>query len=236
MAVPSSTAPPAKRGGPDAADLPLRALIGLGNPGKQYAATRHNIGFVVIQHLAVRLGASWSAKFHGEFARCRMSAAESDCDMALLQPQKFMNLSGHAVQAMAQFYGFRPGEMLVVHDDLDLPFGKIQLKVGGGHGGHNGLRSIAAQLGTTDFCRLRVGIGRPGAAGPAGVQGGETAIADWVLSAFSPDERAELVDIVARGTGALCDAVRLGTRAAMNSHNGGAARASATKPLNSAGS
>ncbi len=220
----------------------IRAIVGLGNPGKQYAATRHNVGFMVIERLAERLGVSWSGKFNGNLARGRMmwrdsagagstgagsGGASGERDLILLQPLQFMNLSGHATQAMAQFYGIKPAELLVIHDDLDLPFGKVQLKVGGGHGGHNGLRSLVAQLGSPEFARLRIGIGRPGsdasaggrAAEREGAKGGDDAVANWVLSPFSPSERAELPGVVDKAVQAAESAVQLGLAAAMNVHN-----------------
>ena len=161
MAAASSAGPPRTPPDASAAAGAIRAVVGLGNPGKQYALTRHNVGFMAVERLAEGLGASWSAKFNGLMARARLG----DRELTLLEPQQFMNLSGHATQAMAQFYGIKPAEILVVHDDLDLAFGRIQLKVGGGHGGHNGLRSLQAQLGDAGFARLRIGIGRPDGAG-----------------------------------------------------------------------
>lgn len=191
----------------------IRAVVGLGNPGKQYAQTRHNVGFMAVERLAERLSGNWSGKFNGLMARVRLG----DRDLILLEPQQFMNLSGHSAQAMAQFYGIKPAEILVVHDDLDLAFGRIQIKVGGGHGGHNGLRSLQAQLGDAGFARLRIGIGRP-----EGAKGGEEAVSNWVLSAFSPAERAELPELLARALAAVQDAVNLGPRPAMNLHNAAA--------------
>ncbi len=208
-------------------EMQIRAVIGLGNPGKQYASTRHNVGFVVIERLAARLGAQWSSKFNSNFAKARIAKPGADLDLLLLQPLGYMNLSGHAVQPMAAFFAMPPQSLLVVHDDLDLPFGRIQVKMGGGHGGHNGLRSIAAQLATTDFARVRVGIGRPGAdpSGEGSLKGGADAVSDWVLSPFGASERAELPDLVDRAVRAIEDVVCLGVRTAMNTHNGAAVKA-----------
>lgn len=209
----AATSPPGPHRTPSdasAAAGAIRAVVGLGNPGKQYAQTRHNVGFMAVERLAERLGASWSGKFNGLMARARLG----DRELTLLEPQQFMNLSGHSAQAMAQFYGIKPAEILVVHDDLDLAFGRIQIKVGGGHGGHNGLRSLQAQLGDAGFARLRIGIGRP-----EGAKGGEEAVSNWVLSPFSPLERAELPDVLTRALAAVQDAVNLGPRPAMNLHN-----------------
>lgn len=139
---------------------PIRLIVGLGNPGREYESTRHNVGFWWVDELA-RAGALTfrsDAKFHGLAARGQVHGHE----VALLKPQTFMNLSGRAVAAMAQFYKILPAEILVVHDELDLSPGIARLKLGGSHGGHNGLKDIIAQLGTRDFWRLRLGVGHPG--------------------------------------------------------------------------
>lgn len=223
MADPSAGKSPKPASNP-ASELPIRAIVGLGNPGKQYAATRHNVGFVAVERLAERLGASWSAKFNGNLARGRLYWPGGERDLLLLEPLQFMNLSGHATQAMAQFYGLKPAELLVIHDDLDQPFGKVQLKFGGGHGGHNGLRSISAQLGSGDYVRVRIGIGRPGSGeggrGEAVGKGGEDAVSNWVLSPFGVSDRAELPLVIDRSVEMVEAAVRLGVRAAMNALNG----------------
>jgi PTH1 family peptidyl-tRNA hydrolase len=139
---------------------PIRLIVGLGNPGREYETTRHNVGFWWLDELARRENFSFrsEAKFHGLAARGQLNSSE----VALLKPQTFMNLSGRAVGAMAQFYKILPAEILVVHDELDLQPGIARLKMGGSHGGHNGLKDIIAQLGTKDFWRLRLGIGHPG--------------------------------------------------------------------------
>lgn len=139
---------------------PIRLIVGLGNPGREYETTRHNVGFWWLDELARRENISFKseAKFHGLAARGQLNT----CEVALLKPQTFMNLSGRAVGAMAQFYKILPAEILVVHDELDLLPGIARLKMGGGHGGHNGLKDIIAQLGSKDFWRLRLGIGHPG--------------------------------------------------------------------------
>ena len=139
---------------------PLRLIIGLGNPGSEYAETRHNAGFWFCERLARELGTSFSreSRYHGLVAKARVNGA----DCWLLMPQTFMNRSGQAVQALAHFYRIAPAEMLVVHDELDIPPGQMRLKFGGGLGGHNGLKDITSHLGTQDYWRLRVGIGHPG--------------------------------------------------------------------------
>lgn len=139
---------------------PLRLVVGLGNPGPEYHGTRHNAGFWFCERLGSELGVQFAreARFHGLVAKCRLTSAE----FFLLMPQTFMNRSGLAVQALAHFHRIQPGEMLVVHDELDLPPGQLRLKFGGGLGGHNGLKDITSHLGTQDYWRLRIGIGHPG--------------------------------------------------------------------------
>jgi len=134
----------------------IRLVVGLGNPGREYDATRHNAGFWFADALAGRLGAAFvnEGKFHGQVAK-------TQGDLRLLKPGTYMNLSGRSVSALARFFAIAPGELLVAHDELDLKAGEVKLKFGGGHAGHNGLRDIGAQLGTPDFWRLRLGIGHP---------------------------------------------------------------------------
>lgn len=138
----------------------IRLIVGLGNPGREYEDTRHNVGFWWVDALAQAQSLNFKneAKFHGLLARGQVHGQE----VFLLKPQTFMNLSGRAVAAVAQFYKILPAQILVVHDELDLAPGIAKLKTGGGHGGHNGLKDIIAQLGTRDFWRLRIGIGHPG--------------------------------------------------------------------------
>jgi PTH1 family peptidyl-tRNA hydrolase len=138
----------------------IRLIVGLGNPGREYENTRHNAGFWWLDEFARMHNLSFrsEAKFHGQAARGQLHGHE----IFLLKPQTFMNVSGRAVGALAQFYKIAPAEILVVHDELDLPPGSAKLKLGGGHGGHNGLKDIIAHLGTKDFWRLRLGIGHPG--------------------------------------------------------------------------
>src|SRR5512139_2641670 len=139
---------------------PIKLIVGLGNPGREYEDTRHNAGFWWVDELARKHNASFKAdsKFHGLIARATLHGQ----DVHLLKPQTFMNVSGRAVGALAQFYKIAPAQILVAHDELDLPPGSAKLKLGGGHGGHNGLKDIIAHLGTRDFWRLRIGIGHPG--------------------------------------------------------------------------
>ncbi len=138
----------------------IRLIVGLGNPGREYEATRHNAGFWWVDEFALAHQFAFKAegKFHGLAARGSVHGSE----LFLLKPQTFMNVSGRAVAALAQFFKIAPQHILVVHDELDLPPGSAKLKLGGGHGGHNGLKDIIAHLGTRDFWRLRIGIGHPG--------------------------------------------------------------------------
>lgn len=149
---------------------PIQLIVGLGNPGGEYQHTRHNAGTDWVEHLAEQQGARLAStpKFHGNSTRLLIQHQE----VRLLVPTTYMNLSGQAVAALAQFYKIPPEAILVVHDELDLPAGTARLKQSGGHGGHNGLRSIMACLGSPHFARLRIGIGHPGHA---------KAVADYVL-------------------------------------------------------
>ncbi|KAF0814647.1 Peptidyl-tRNA hydrolase [Andreprevotia sp. IGB-42] len=138
----------------------IKLIVGLGNPGAEYADTRHNAGFWWVDELARdgKVQLRHDVKFHGLAGKARLHGN----DVWLLEPQTYMNKSGIAVVALAQFYKILPDQILVVHDELDLPAGQVKLKQGGGHGGHNGLRDIQAHLGTANFWRLRLGVGHPG--------------------------------------------------------------------------
>jgi len=140
-------------------DAQFKLIVGLGNPGNEYARTRHNAGFWFVDELARAHGGSWrrESKYQCELARVRIGAGE----LWLMKPMTFMNRSGAAVQAVAGFYRIAPAQMLIAHDEIDLPPGVVRLKQGGGHGGHNGVRDVIAQLGA-DFWRLRIGVGHPG--------------------------------------------------------------------------
>jgi PTH1 family peptidyl-tRNA hydrolase len=135
---------------------PVRLVAGLGNPGREYAGTRHNAGFWFVDSLVAKLGAAFKSesKFQGHIAK-------AGGDLRFLKPMTYMNLSGRSLSAAARFFAIPPGEILVVHDELDLPPGEAKMKFGGGVAGHNGLKDIAAQFGTKDFWRLRIGIGHP---------------------------------------------------------------------------
>jgi peptidyl-tRNA hydrolase, PTH1 family len=165
-------------------------VVGLGNPGREYARNRHNVGRMVVDELARRHGGSWKSKFSGQLAEIRLDGHK----LALLKPETYMNESGRSVNGAARFFKLEPGEVLVVHDEGDFDLGRLELKSGGGFGGHNGLRSIAQHLATPDFLRLRVGVGRP-------ERGDPRPLADYVLSDFEPHDDAEA--LVARAADAV---------------------------------
>jgi PTH1 family peptidyl-tRNA hydrolase len=180
------------RRGERASSLDL-LVVGLGNPGREYAGNRHNVGWMVVDELARRHGASWREKFSGRLAELRIDGHK----VALLKPETFMNESGRAVAAARAFFKLEPDAILVVHDEVDLESGRLQARLGGGLAGHNGLRSVAAYLKTPEFLRLRVGVGRPG-------RGDRRPVADYVLSDFEPaDDRAALVAKAADAVEAL---------------------------------
>ena len=162
--------------------MPIKLIVGLGNPGPEYEDTRHNAGFWLLDQLAQQWHSHWQddRKFFGHLIRSTRPSGE----IRLLKPQTYMNLSGQAVQAVASFYKIQPQEILVIHDELDLEPGRIKFKLGGGNGGHNGLKDIQAKLGTPDFYRLRLGIGHPGE---------RTLVIGHVLNKPSAAER-ELID------------------------------------------
>jgi PTH1 family peptidyl-tRNA hydrolase len=168
----------------------FRLIAGLGNPTPQYARTRHNAGFWVVDEIVAHTGASFSADARTQGRLVRMDL-EGEA-VYLLKPMQFMNRSGGAVAALARFYRIEPEQILVVHDELDFAPGKLRLKRGGGHGGHNGLRDIIACLGSSDFWRLRVGIGHPG---------DRSAVAGYVLTPPSPADSVLLECAVGRASG-----------------------------------
>jgi peptidyl-tRNA hydrolase, PTH1 family len=165
-------------------------VAGLGNPGGGYARTRHNMGFLVVDELARRHDGSFRSKFSGQLADVRLDGLRA----ALLKPETYMNVSGRSVRAATRFFKVDPSELLVVHDDVDLETGRLQARLGGGLAGHNGLRSIAGALGTQDFLRLRIGVGRP-------ERGDPRPVADYVLSEFEPE--VDVDALVARAADAV---------------------------------
>jgi len=181
-------------------------VAGLGNPGREYEGTRHNAGWLVLDELARRHDGSWRSKFSGSLAEIRVDGSR----VALLKPETYMNESGRSVAAAARFFKVPAESLLVVHDDVDLEPGRLQARGGGGLAGHNGLRSLAQDLGTQDFLRLRIGVGRPGRGDPRPVR-------DWVLSPFSPEEDAEA--LVSRSADAVETIVREGLEPAQQRFN-----------------
>jgi PTH1 family peptidyl-tRNA hydrolase len=184
----------------------VKLVVGLGNPGPKYAKNRHNLGFMVIARFAEQHGApAPRERFAGAFSKLQVG----EQDVGLLTPHTYMNLSGRSVQQALHFFKLDVRELVVVHDELDLPFGVLRLKDGGGTAGHRGLSSIVEHCGDTGFFRLRLGIGRP----PSGP------VEAYVLSDFSGQESRELPDVLERATSALTDLLVQGAQAAMNAHN-----------------
>ena len=179
-------------------------IVGLGNPGSKYDQTRHNIGFLAVDRLAYELNVDCTRKkFQGVFGQGSLSTGQA---ITLLKPHTFMNLSGRSVGPCAHFFQVPPSQIIVVHDELEFPFGVVRVKVGGGHAGHNGLRSIIDVLGTRDFTRIRVGIGRPK----------RGAVSDYVLSRFNTDESPWLDDLCKLVVQDISRVIEEGPRKAMN--------------------
>jgi peptidyl-tRNA hydrolase, PTH1 family len=188
----------------------MKLICGLGNPGAEYSRHRHNVGFMVCELLAARARASFSqAKFDAELAQATVAGERA----LLLKPQTFMNLSGRSLGACARFYKVEPSDVLVVHDELDLPFGKLQLKTGGGTGGHNGLESIAESWGEGGYGRLRFGIGKP--QGP----NAKERVVGHVLGNFSGEEAQALSGLLTAAAEMAEGWAREGMQKAMNRFN-----------------
>ena len=181
-------------------------VAGLGNPGREYERTRHNVGWMVADELARRHDGSFRSKFSGQLAEIR----DDDRRLAVLKPETYMNISGRSVGAAARFFKVPPEALLVVHDDVDLEPGRLQMRAGGGLAGHNGLRSIAGELGTQEFLRLRIGVGRPG-------RGDRRPVADYVLSDFEPE--VDVDALVARAADAVETIAREGLEPAQQRFN-----------------
>jgi peptidyl-tRNA hydrolase, PTH1 family len=185
----------------------VKLIVGLGNPGPRYACTRHNIGFIVAQRLATDCGIALKRQgYQGLYGVGRCAETET----TILLPQTFMNVSGTSVVSACKSLGVSPGDLIVIHDDLDLSPGALRIKMGGGHGGHNGIRSISALLGTSDYLRVKMGIGRP----PPGRD-----IADYVLSNFADQEKDCLETLVDNAIAAIKVILRENATAAMNRFN-----------------
>jgi PTH1 family peptidyl-tRNA hydrolase len=193
----------------------IRLVVGLGNPGRKYAETRHNVAWRVVDKLAADAGAAWqwAAKFDAEIAEARMAGRK----IVLAKPQTFMNLSGRACVALLHWHKFASEQMVVVTDDADLDVGRLRLRLKGSSGGHRGLKSIAELSGTEQFPRVRVGIGRPVRRSEGAP---ENALVDFVLSRFRKEEQAAVDEAVARAAAAVACAIERGMEAAMNEFNG----------------
>lgn len=185
-------------------------VVGLGNPGPKYAANRHNVGFMVADVLSGRVGARFSVsrKARAEVSEARLGVGGPR--LVLVKPLTFMNLSGEAVGPLAKYFGIEPESVIAVHDELDLPYGQLRLKRGGGEGGHNGLRSLSKTLGSKDYVRVRFGIGRPP---------GRQEAADYVLKDFAKAERAELDLNLELAADAVEAVITKGLEAAQNTYN-----------------
>ena len=185
-------------------------LIGFGNPGREYINTRHNIGFMLIDRLAVRLNAR-GMKLQSNAIVMSTLYAQAERKIILAKPQTYMNLSGQSVQGLLHFYKLPTENLLIAHDDLDIPFGTIRIRPGGGPGGQRGMASTIEQLGTKDFPRLRLGIGRPP---------GRMDPKDYVLQDFSKEDQKFLPEVLDRAADAALEFVMKGLNAAMNKYNG----------------
>ncbi len=193
------------RRGETASSLDL-LVVGLGNPGREHATDRHNVGWMVVDELARRHDGSFRSKFSGQLSEVRLD----ELRLALLKPETYMNDSGRSLGAAARFFKVPVEAIAVVHDDVDLEPGRLQARFGGGLAGHNGLRSVAAALGSPDFLRLRVGVGRPG-------RGDRRDVADYVLSSFEPEDDPEA--LVERSAEAVETIARDGLEAAQRRFN-----------------
>lgn len=188
----------------------MKLICGLGNPGREYERHRHNIGFMVVEALLPRARAELNhEKFQARVGQGTLGGEK----VLFLEPQTYMNLSGRSVAEAARFYKVAVEDILVIHDELDMPFGRLQLKVGGGSGGHNGLKSTVSSLGADGFIRLRLGIGKP--QGP----NAKERVAGYVLSNFDDAERRQLDDLIALAADAADTWVRDGLATAMNRYN-----------------
>lgn len=186
----------------------MKLIVGLGNPGREYAATRHNAGFLVIDCLAHELGLSVGKKLLRSLTGQGQINGEK---VVLAKPQTYMNLSGESVGALLRWYKLTTSDLIVIYDDLDLPPGKLRIRGGGGSGGHKGMQSVIEALGTEDFTRVRIGIGRPRAP--------EFDPVDYVLSGFSEEEAGEMKEVLAQAVEAVLCIVRDGVERAMNLYN-----------------
>lgn len=182
---------------------PIRIIVGLGNPGRDYAATRHNVGFMVLDRLAAHFGVEWKTD------KARKAELAAGPGVLLVKPQTFMNASGECVGPLMRYFKFEPEQVFVVYDDIAFPVGALRLRAGGSAGGHNGMKSLIAHLGTEKFPRLRIGISAPG----------QKQMISHVLGKFAPDERPLLDDALLRASAASLMALSHGFDAAANQFN-----------------
>jgi peptidyl-tRNA hydrolase, PTH1 family len=190
----------------------MKLIVGLGNPGEEYSTHRHNIGFLCLNYFARKHHITWDKK-QGKARTGRGTVAGED--VLLAKPQTYMNASGTAVSLLMQKYQISPDDLIVVHDDLDLPLGKIRIRKGSSAAGHNGIKSIIANLGTQEFTRIRAGISRPPVEGEAK----ETSIVDYVLGDFTEADRPVIEDTLQRVSEAIICLITSGLTAAMNKFN-----------------
>lgn len=183
----------------------IKLIVGVGNPGEEYELTRHNIAWILFDGSPVCEGGIWKSKFKGQYCDVSINGEK----VFFLKPETYMNLSGESVAPLCSFFKITPEEVLVVHDEVDLPFGQIQFKKGGGFAGHNGLKSIAQHLGTPNFYRLRMGIGRP-------VHG---SMSSWVLGKFPKEQDTELGIVIENCSKAISFLLKHGFSKASNKYN-----------------
>ncbi len=193
----------------------MKLVVGLGNPGKEYARNRHNVGFRCVDYLARHSAIQLKVRRH----RSRLGSGRiDDTEVLLAKPQTFVNRSGEAVSKLALQYGIAAGDLIVISDDLDLPLGKLRIRPGGSSGGHKGINSIVAQLGSRDFIRLKVGIGRP-AQGEGNQELDEDAIITYVLGDFTPVQRRTIEETIPRVSEAILCLLTEGLAIAANKYN-----------------
>ncbi len=183
-------------------------VVGLGNPGPEYAKTRHNVGFMLIDELSARLKVAVTKPLFKSLTGMAEVAGEK---VVLAKPQTYMNLSGNSVAALMNWFKLPLSSLVVVYDDIDLPLGKIRIRAGGGHGGHKGMESIIKQMGSDNFARVKIGVGRPSNPGYD--------VADWVLGRFGEEDEKLIREALERAAGAVITIITNGPEAAMNSFN-----------------
>jgi len=192
----------------------MKIVVGLGNPGAQYANTPHSVGFEVVDLIAAGAGAAWEGKtrFECMVARCEIAGHKA----LLVKPMTFMNLSGNAVAPMVGYSNATPADLVVVQDDIDLPLGRIRIRKGGSCGGHNGVRSVIERLGTQDFARVKIGVGKD-----------KSDVVGHVLGKFDPQSRKVMDEVVAEAAKAVAAVLANGPEQAMNAYNGWSANGGA---------